>query len=79
VPPLYFRPQNYDWFARNVAARHSARLRVWSAVSSAFQTRFLSDGMVGRLTIAVVKSFESAFPALAGRIGQYPIFIIDKP
>ncbi len=79
VPSLYFQPQNYDWFARNVAARHSARLRVWSAVSSVFQIRFLADGIVGRLSVAAVILFENALPALAGRFGQYPIFIIDKP
>jgi len=79
VPSLYFQPQNHDWFARDIAARHSARLRVWSAISTAFQTRFFTDGVVGRLSVAVVKTLEAAWPALAGRFGQYPMFIIDKP
>ncbi|HUJ44914.1 MAG TPA: class I SAM-dependent methyltransferase [Opitutaceae bacterium] len=79
VPSLYFRPQDHDWFAHDVAARHSARLKVWSAVSKAFQTRFVSDGLIGRLTIAAVKLFENVLPGVAGRIGQYPMFIIDKP
>jgi SAM-dependent methyltransferase/uncharacterized protein YbaR (Trm112 family) len=78
-PPLYFHPQNHDWFARDVAARHSARLKVWSAVSKAFQTRFLSDGLMGRLSIAAVEFLENTLPAFAGRVGQYPMFVIDKP
>ena len=78
-PPLYFHPLNHDWFAGDVAARHAARLRVWSAVSKAFQTRFVSDGPAGRLLIAAVELLEDALPGLAGRIGQYPMFVIDKP
>lgn len=78
TPPLYFHPQDHDWFAREVALRHKARLRVWSAVSSIFQTRFVSDDLFGRLTIAMVKRIENSMPWFAGRFGQYPMFIIDK-
>ena len=79
VPSLYFQPQNYAWFTRDVAARHRARLRVWGALSTTFQTRFLSDGICGRCLIAMVRWGENCFPWLAGRFGQYPMFVIDKP
>jgi len=79
APTLYFQPQDYGWFARHVARRHPVRLRVWSAVSGAFQARFFSDGITGRLSVAAVKLLENALPALAGRFGQYPLFVIDKP
>ena len=79
TPLLYFQPQNYDWFARDIAARHRARLRVWGALSTSFQTRFLSDDTRGRWLLAVVKCGENCFPWLAGRLGQYPMFVIDKP
>ncbi|HTZ22279.1 MAG TPA: class I SAM-dependent methyltransferase [Opitutaceae bacterium] len=78
-PSLYFQPQNYDWFARDIAARHKARLRVWGALSTSFQVRFLSEGTRGRWLLAAVKYGENCFPWLAGRFGQYPMFVIDKP
>lgn len=79
VPPLYFSPQNHDWFARDIAARHPARLKVWSAESMMFQTRFFGDRGFGRLTLTIVKWLENRFPRLAGRYGQYPMFVIEKP
>ena len=78
APPLYFHPQNYCWFRRAVAGRHGGRLSVWSAVSTQFQIRFITDDFFGRVTLALVKLLEAAFPWLAGRLGQYPLFIIDK-
>ena len=77
MPDLYFHPQNYDWFAREVAPRHDARLRVWSAVSTAFQNRFFVPGFAGRLILRLVLAFESLLPWLAGRVGQYPLFVIN--
>jgi hypothetical protein len=44
-----------------------------------FQVHFFSDHGFGRLTLAFVKKLESCFPWLAGRYGQYPMFVIDKP
>ncbi len=77
-PPLYFAPHDHAWFKQNVAARHAARLKVWSAVSMIFQARFFSERGLGPLTVAVVKLFEDRLPWLAGRYGQYPMFVIDK-
>lgn len=77
MPDLYFHPQNHDWYAREVASRHAAKLRVWSAVSTAFQTRFFVPGFAGRLVMRLVIAFETAFPWLAGRVGQYPLFVIN--
>jgi hypothetical protein len=78
-PPIYFSPQNHDWFAREIAPVYGARLKTWSAVSMMFQERFFSERGFGRLTPALVKCLEGAFPRLAGRYGQYPMFVIDKP
>jgi ubiquinone/menaquinone biosynthesis C-methylase UbiE/uncharacterized protein YbaR (Trm112 family) len=79
APPLYFAPQNYDWFVRDVASRHAAKLKVWSGVSIMFQAHFFSARGFGRFTLAVVKWWEDWFPWLAGRFGQYPMFVIRKP
>jgi SAM-dependent methyltransferase/uncharacterized protein YbaR (Trm112 family) len=78
IPPLYFHPQDHDWFEREVASRHDVRLLVWSATSQMFQVRFLSDNKVGRAILRIVVALENAFPRLAGRFGQYPMFVFDK-
>ena len=44
-----------------------------------FQARFFSDQGSGRLTLTIVKWLEDTFPWLAGRYGQYPMFVIEKP
>lgn len=75
---LYFHPQNHDWYAREVASRHPARLAVWSGVSTAFQHRFFTPNAMGRLTIRLVVQLEKCCPRLLGRFGQYPLFIIRR-
>jgi ubiquinone/menaquinone biosynthesis C-methylase UbiE/uncharacterized protein YbaR (Trm112 family) len=78
MPELYFHPQNHDWYAREVASRHQARLTVWSAVSTAFQNRFFTPNFIGRLTIRGVVFLEWMLPGLAARFGQYPLFVIVR-
>lgn len=77
--PLYFAPQGFDWFARDIARRYVVKLKVWSGVSMMFQAHFLSDRGFGRLTLWLVKTLEDWFPRTAGRYGQYPMFVIEKP
>ena len=77
--PLYFAPQGYDWFAREIAGQHVTKLKVWSGVSLMFQKQFFADRGFGKLTISLVKAWEDRFPWLAGRYGQYPMFVIEKP
>ncbi len=79
APALYFRPCNYQWFATHIATRHPVSLRVWSAVTSEFQTRFFSDRILGRLLAALIAQLEDALPGWLGRIGQYPLWIFTKP
>jgi SAM-dependent methyltransferase len=78
TPPLYFSPQDHDWFMRDIASKHRTKLKVWSAVSMIFQARFFSERGFGRLTLEIVKWLENLFPRLAGRYGQYPMFVIEK-
>jgi hypothetical protein len=78
APTLYFNPCDYSWFEAHIATRHSVSLRVWSAVTSEFQTRFFTDTLVGRLIARSVVWFEDRFPSYFGRNGQYPIWIFSK-
>jgi hypothetical protein len=79
LPPLFFCPQDHDWFVREVAARRSVTLLTWSSVNAAFHSRFVSDGWLGRATLAVLNQVEDWFPWFCGRFGQYPMFVLHKP
>ena len=79
MPGLFFCPQDHAWFVREVAARRRVKLLTWSAVSTAFHSRFSSEDRRGRATLAVVYRLEDWFPRFFGRFGQYPMFVLDKP
>ena len=78
-PALFFHPCDHTWFAAQIANRHSVALRVWSAVTSEFQSRFFTDNRCGRLLSYLVMAIEDAFPRWCGRMGQYPIWRFSKP
>jgi ubiquinone/menaquinone biosynthesis C-methylase UbiE/uncharacterized protein YbaR (Trm112 family) len=78
TPGIYWHPHDHNWFAQNVAMRHGGRLRVWSIASMDFQSHFLPENLFGRWIIGAINALETSMPTFAGRIGQYPMFVIDK-
>jgi len=76
-PALYFHPQGPAWYRKEIQARHGGELRVWSFASTVFQNRFF-HGRFGGLIVRMVVFLEELAPRWAGRMGQYPMFIIDK-
>lgn len=77
IPVLFFHPQGSTWYCKEIYGRHGGELRVWSLASTAFQNRFFR-GWLGGLIIQVVMFLEELAPRLAGWVGQYPMFIINK-
>jgi len=78
TPPLFYHPQDYAWYQREVLSRYRVKLRVWCAVSTEFQRRFFSENASGRALARAVRGLETAFPWFCGRFGQYPMFILGK-
>lgn len=74
-PSLYFKPQGFDWYRRAVEKNHGAKLRVWALVDS---FRFLPDGVVGKLSLGLIRCLEGVMPRMAGRLGKYPMFVVKK-
>ncbi len=77
-PGLYFSPKPRAWFAQ-LRARHDAKLRLWSMVSSTFNRAFFRDTAFGRLAAATVYPLETAIEPIAARYGVYPMFVIEAP
>ncbi len=78
LPPLYYHPQDRTWFT-TIKSRHSAKLRLWSAIDLPFQQRLFGPGIGGRLAAALVTLAEFALEPILSRHGQYPLFVITKP
>jgi SAM-dependent methyltransferase len=75
---LYFAPFDYERYRNEIAARHNARLRLWSATSVPFQKAFFADNRLGLLSAKLVLAMEQLFEPLAARFGQYPMFVVSK-
>jgi SAM-dependent methyltransferase len=74
-PSLYFCPQGFDWYRRDIEERHGAKLRVWAFADS---YRALPGGAAGRVCMQMIRGLETLMPRWAGRWGKYPMFVIDR-
>jgi ubiquinone/menaquinone biosynthesis C-methylase UbiE/uncharacterized protein YbaR (Trm112 family) len=75
---LYYAPFDYERYRREIASRHDARLRLWSATSMPFQKAFFANNRFGLLSAKLVLAAEQLFEPLAARYGQYPMFVVSK-
>jgi SAM-dependent methyltransferase len=76
--PLYFHPQNVDWYDREIKCRYPSKLLVWSFISTTFQQRFFRSRSTGSLAAKMVEFIERLAPSWCGRYGQYPMLVIEK-
>lgn len=77
-PVLYFHPQSFLWFRRDVASRMPVDVRVWRSLSVFFMRHFIPDNALGRLGLKLVFWLEDRAPWLAGVCGQYPLLVLRK-
>ena len=77
-PALYFQPQPYSWYRDSVAPTVPVSLSCWQAVSLPFSQAFVLDRFTGTFILLLVSWIERLFPALLGRIGAYPVFLLRK-
>ena len=77
-PSLYFQPQDYAWYRDSVAKQGATALSCWQSISLPFSQAFIFDGKCGALLLRALAGLEAWFPALMGRIGAYPVFILRK-
>jgi len=76
-PQLYFYTHDYKYFAGQ-KWRFSFDILVWRSLSVAFMKRYIHSWLLGRQLLSLIFWLEDKFPHLAGRLGQYPLFIIKK-
>lgn len=75
---LYSHTHDYSFFMKQPLG-FDMDVNVWSSISSVFTRTYIPKGRMGTLLLKIIANLEDAFPHLAGRFGQYPLFIIKKP
>jgi SAM-dependent methyltransferase len=79
MPDLYFHPQNYAWYRREIAAQYPVKLRVWRSVERDFLETIIRSPVAALMWLWPLYLAEQLFPAWFGRIGICPMFVFNKP
>ena len=74
---LYFHPKSYDWF-KNRSWPFSYKIFVWRSLNLPFLRVYIHRALGGRQVLKFVYWLEERLPRLAGRLGEYPVFVIEK-
>lgn len=74
---LYFHAYDYNYFVGQTWG-FNFDIRVWRSVSVPFTKWYIHSWLLGRQLLSLIYWLEDRLPQLAGRIGQYPLFIIKK-
>ena len=78
APALYYHPRDYEWFHEHVEPGMNAKLYVWSSLNTNFTITYIHDLLLGRLALFFIYQMEEWFPQQAGRLGQFPLFVLTK-
>jgi len=78
VPPLYFHPHDYEWIRHALPAHWKADVRVWRSVDIVVTRTLIPDNILGTVLLRIIYWLEEAFPRALGRLGRYPIIVIQK-
>lgn len=76
-PKLYSRPHNYRYFI-NQEWPFDLDIRVFRSVSHRFTETYVHSRLFGKQLLMLIYWLEEIFPHIAGRLGQYPLFVIKK-
>ncbi len=76
-PRLYMHAYPYRWF-RDRGWGFPLELHVWRSVSVQFTKAYIHPWLGGRWLLATLFRLEDRFPRWAGRLGQYPLLLIQR-
>jgi len=77
-PALYFGPHDYRWLKKTLPDNWATEIRCWRSLGTPSLRRFVPNNFLGRFLLDFVFTLENAFPHAMGRIGRYPMIIIEK-
>jgi ubiquinone/menaquinone biosynthesis C-methylase UbiE len=68
-----------EWLTEMLEGRMDYEIFVWRSVSVSFLRSVIYPEWGGRFWLKVLFWLEERFPRLLGRIGQYPLVVVNKP
>ena len=74
---LYCKSHNYQWFAKQ-KWDFDFELVVWRTLSVPFMRTFIHRYLLGKQFLNLIYWLEERYPYIMARLGQYPIFVINK-
>jgi len=76
-PRVYYHAHTYKYFIEQKWT-FDFNIIVWRSISVPFMKTYIHSWLFGKQILALINWLEEKYPYLAGRIGQYPLFIIRK-
>lgn len=73
---LYYHAHSYRYFKKYLSFKY--RVVVWRTVAKPFQHVYIHKFLLGRQILSLLYKLEDKFPKTFGRIGSYPLIIIEK-
>jgi len=70
---------NAEWLTQALKGRLDYEIYVWRSVSVSFLRSVIYPEWGGRFWLKMLYILEECFPRLLGRIGQYPLVVVEKP
>jgi ubiquinone/menaquinone biosynthesis C-methylase UbiE len=78
MPRVYAYSHTYQWFA-DQQWPFSWRIFSWSMVTTGFRQKYIHEHLFGNQILRLIGFIERHFPSLAGRLGRFPLIVIQKP
>lgn len=75
----YVQKLTASWLTQAFEGKMDYEILVWRSVSVRFLRSVIHADWGGRFWLKVLYGLEELFPRILGRIGQYPLIVVDKP
>jgi len=75
----YVQKLTASWLTQALEGKMDYEILVWRSVSVRFLRSVIHADWGGRFWLKVLYGLEELFPRILGRIGQYPLIVVDKP
>jgi hypothetical protein len=75
----YIQKMDPDWLQRELGGKIPFSIFVWRSVSVYWLRALIHRQLCGKWILKVLFWLEEKFPHYFGKIGQYPLIVIEKP
>ena len=75
---LYFQPRDYRWLTHALPAEWRVDIRSWRSVDMTFSRGLIAENLLGATILRIMYFLEDRLPHLMGRLGRYPMIVIQK-